>query len=153
MTERVLNFLFNSFETIYRETLQRLLFDQRMHMTNREALRCFFLGILVNIFSSEDFSGYLEKAYIASSSDSIFFFVVNKEVPRNDGKKSSDRMEMFVFNFDEGKQGSPEMTPRTRDNLIAMLIADNFRSLLTKKKFPKAKVTSFRQETEYYEVN
>jgi len=95
----ILSALFNGF----RKKLPRLLdllLNEKMHLTNRESVRCFLLGILVNIFRSPSVSSHLEMVYVSSNSDTILFFVVNKEdnIRQLSGRKLGDtRMEMFVF--------------------------------------------------------
>jgi len=136
--------------------LEKLLLAEKLHLTNKEALRCFLLVMLVNIFRSTD-NRHLETAYITSSRDMIFLFVVNKQndVPSGHRKKYR-RMEMFVFdlrdNNNDVKHRKPPMAPRTRENLIAMLIADNFGRLLSERKFSKAKILHIMQMEDYYSV-
>jgi len=149
MTE-IINSLFSSFKKEFPEILQELFLREEFHLTNREALRCFLLGLLVNIFLSSAGINRLEEAYITTSPDTIFFFVVNKESQLNPGDKKN-RMEMFFFDLSSEKR-KPELAARTRDNLIAMLLADQYGSLLSITKFPKAKVIWVKEADNFYKV-
>jgi len=46
----------------------------------------------------------------------------------------------------------PRMSTRTSENLIAMLVADGFGKLLSRKKFPKAKIISIAEFDDLYRV-
>jgi len=147
----VLSSIFTAFKREFPKKLQALLLDQKLHLTNREALRCFLLGMLVNIFRHPAVSNHLEKSYLTTTtSDLIFWFVVTKA--ETTGKKQEPRMKMFVFDS-SGEWRKPKLAPRTRDNLIALLIADQYGRLLSDKKFPKAKIVSIYGTGSHYKVN
>jgi len=143
----VLQAMFGSFKEEFPRKLQELLLNQKLHLTSKEALRCFLLGVLINIFQSPEITDHIKRAYLTTTSDAVFWFVVN----RASQTVSRDRLEMFVFDLNNDGW-KPKVAPRTKDNLIAMLIADEYGSLLTEAKFPKAKIVSIRPEDNYYKV-
>jgi len=145
----ILDLLFNSFQYQLPIALEQLFLNEKMHLTNKGALRCFLLGMLANMFRSPTATSHLEMAYISSTSDVIFLFVVNKETT---GKKKSNKMQMFIFDLSNDYR-KPTMAPRTSENLVAMLIADNFGRFLSEKRFSKAKVISIIESDDSYMVN
>jgi len=150
----ILHLLLNRFDQEFPANFGALLINQNLHLTSREALRCFLLGMLINIFPSS-IGHQLEKAYVTSVDDTIFFFVVRKEETASNSRQNKattiPRMEMIVFDLAD-RVGKPVLASRSRDNLIAMLIADNFGKLLSDSRFPKAKVISFQQADLFYQV-
>jgi len=71
---------------------ENVLSDQKIHMTSQEAFRCFILAMVLNIFRSPVHLRHaLDRAYVASTPDFVFFVAVvtqNMEIKLNPGKTS-----------------------------------------------------------------
>jgi len=141
--------MFHSFDTQFAPKLQTFLQSQRMHQTNKDALRCFLISMLINAFEANTkHVEYLSAGYIASTPDCIFFLAVLKDQP------STGRfLDFFVFHLAAGENREPIiLAARSKDTLVAMFLGDKLFSLLAKKKLPKAKIVSLEDDADCYTV-
>jgi len=139
--------MFHSFDTQFAPKLQTFLKSQRMHQTNKGALRCFLISMLINAFEANTkHVEYLSAGYIASTPDCIFFLAVLKD------QQTGRFLDFFVFNLAAGENRKPILAARSKDTLVAMLLGDKLFSLLAKKKLPKAKIVSLEDDADCYTV-
>jgi len=150
MEADLIDTMFQKFESQFGPTLQTFLQNQQMHHTNKDALRCFIISMLINIFQSPKASkNDLLSGYISASPDCIFFLAAFEDPTRQ-----ARFLDMFVFNLAVGEGGrKPILTRRSRDTLVAMLIADKLVSLLPKKKLPMAKIVNLEPASNMYKVS
>jgi len=137
--------MFQSFDNQFAPQLQIFLRDQYMHDTNKEALRSFFLSMLINIFQSHVFErNNLKTGYLASTPNFVYFLTANNgETPEFD---------FFTFDLTFEDQTRPVLSQRAKENLVAMLLADKLFKFLPEKKLPKAKVVKIDKGSESYQV-
>jgi len=138
--------MFQSFESQFAQRMQTFLYEQRMHQTNKGALRCFIISMLINIFQANKKG--LSAGYLSSTPDCIFFLAVLQ-----DSQSQAKFLDFFVFNLAAAEGRKPVLALRSKDTLVAMLIGDKLFPLLPNKKLPKAKIVSIEEDSDIYTVS
>jgi len=135
--------MFRDFLRSFRQKLDDLLYGQKLHLTNKEALRCFLLGMLVNIFYSHVASeNGLAIGYIATTPDFILL-LTSRDI--GDDTSMGPKLEFFIFGLEGGKK-KPLISSRMMDMLRAMLIADNLAKFLPNSDFPVARIVNIKMK-------
>jgi len=127
--------------------LDHLIFEQKLHLTNHEALRCFLLGFLVNIFHSPVAKEHnLNHGLITTSPDCILFVTIYNDA------QHSQKIESFLFNLTPNRK--VVISLRTFENLAALLkenkIYENF--LVEDGRKLETKIIKFEKSSNRYEV-
>jgi len=145
MTE-LTDLMFQKFSTQFPVQLQDVMKTNKMHQTNSEALHCFVVSMLSNIFQSPVAQrNNLKTGYLASTENLVYFLTVsNGDRPKFD---------FFVFDLSNDPNKKLFFDEKLQTNLVAMLVGDQLHKLLPGKKLPKANVAKFSMATGIYEVS
>jgi len=139
--------MFQNFQVDFGPKLQQFLTSNKFHYTNREALRCFLISMLTNIFEPPIAArNNLKTGYMASTENLIYFLTATDAETPTYNFFVIDLMENVA---DIGK--TLFLEPR-KPNLVAMLVDDEVLQFLPNKKLPKANVVKIYKAKTTYKV-
>jgi len=114
----------------------------KMHFTSKEALQCFLVGLIINIFQSPIAQrNNLKNGFLASSHIDYVYFLATTE--------TSD-YKFVIFDLTNSiEQKNPVLSSELRDKLVSML---DGKFLLPDEKLPEARVVKIQQSKTGYKV-